>query len=474
MPTFVNNYSSLDLNAPPLTGQVGSLIEVCNQTLKNGYGWVISPPVSITRVGTLATVTLTAAQMLKVRTGMYLTISGCTGADGALYNGVFLVTYLSTTTFTYTMSGTPTGSAAGTISITSNLAMTLANVDDLVTATLTTPNPTLVTGDYVTITGAVETDFNSAYVVITVLSSTQFTYNASTSGTGSATGSPVYCKAGLQWNQAFAAGTNSQCYRSADSTSNQFYCQIIDNAATAGLGKEAQIYGAEVMSADNTVTSGRFPTAAQSASGWCVRKSATADTVTRQWEVHGDQRTFYIETHTGDTAAASHQGAGFGYFHTTKASDGYNTFCSGGTTFNVTTATVGHHAAAGWNLTGALAIARSYTQIGTCVLGGILSYSNTNAAVGVLGLSTTAGGVMTYPNGPDSGLYMQPLLVADTANMVRGRMPGYYGSLHGSIPLNHLEEVTGVAGAGNTLLATTVTNQSSMGMVFFDKFGPWT
>jgi hypothetical protein len=68
---------------------------------------------TVTNVAAVATVTTATAHGLA--TGNRVTMSGATGADGLLYNGVFVIAVTSPTTFTYTMTGTPTGSAAGTI-----------------------------------------------------------------------------------------------------------------------------------------------------------------------------------------------------------------------------------------------------------------------------------------------------------------------------------------------------------------------
>ncbi len=70
--------------------------------------------VSITRVGTTATVTTLAAH--PYTTGDIVAIQSATGADAALYNGDFEITVTGATTFTYTMAGTPGGDATGTIS----------------------------------------------------------------------------------------------------------------------------------------------------------------------------------------------------------------------------------------------------------------------------------------------------------------------------------------------------------------------
>ena len=61
---------------------------------------------SITHVGTLATLTTASAHGLS--TGVYVSITGTTPAD---YSGVFKITVLSTTTFTYRMLTIPSGNA---------------------------------------------------------------------------------------------------------------------------------------------------------------------------------------------------------------------------------------------------------------------------------------------------------------------------------------------------------------------------
>ena len=77
-------------------------------------GWSQHTPTSITRVGTLATVTMPSAT--NWQTGNMVTIAG---ASDALYNGTFAITVTAPTTFTYTMTGTPAASpATGTITAT--------------------------------------------------------------------------------------------------------------------------------------------------------------------------------------------------------------------------------------------------------------------------------------------------------------------------------------------------------------------
>jgi hypothetical protein len=81
-----------------------------NVKVRNGTQSVTS----LTRVGTLATVTSTAHGLA---TGQLVTIAGAT-SDPTLWNGTFVVTVTGANTFTYTMSGTPVTSPATGATIT--------------------------------------------------------------------------------------------------------------------------------------------------------------------------------------------------------------------------------------------------------------------------------------------------------------------------------------------------------------------
>ena len=73
------------------------------------------PVTSITRVGSLATVTTPVPH--EQVTSATVTIAG---ADQALYNGVEVITVLNDTQFTYTVAGMPATPATGTITYTAD------------------------------------------------------------------------------------------------------------------------------------------------------------------------------------------------------------------------------------------------------------------------------------------------------------------------------------------------------------------
>lgn len=85
-------------------------------TVQRNYEATIGTVSSITKSGTTATVTISTAHNLFV--GDSITIAG---ASDSLYNGVFtIVTIPTTTTFTYTMVSTPASNASGSLTATRN------------------------------------------------------------------------------------------------------------------------------------------------------------------------------------------------------------------------------------------------------------------------------------------------------------------------------------------------------------------
>ncbi len=101
-------FTSLQQGAPTINGVTGSLITALDAILVNGYGQVNVS--SITRSGTTATVTTATAHGLA--TGDVALIAG---AVETAYNGEFVITRTSATTFTYDVAGSPSTPATGTI-----------------------------------------------------------------------------------------------------------------------------------------------------------------------------------------------------------------------------------------------------------------------------------------------------------------------------------------------------------------------
>lgn len=483
MPYYNQEFRSSDLNSPPLTGQSGSSLVVLSACLVNGYAFTVSIT-GITRSGSTATATVSATDGLKLKTGQILTVAGAGQSD---YNITATITVASTTTFTYTVANSPTTPATGTITASSKLpitSITRGGTGNLTaTAVLANINTTLIPGDKITIEGAAQSPYNGAHTILTLTNSgsaTTITYAMSSDPGASASGTLTYYKSGLQWAHAVAGGTNAQSYVSQATVgaNAESYTprplQVVDNAATAGGAKEAQLWAYESITSDQNGTA-RWPTTAQLTNGMCLRKSTSADTVVRAWTLFGDEKSFDFEPQPEVT---TDQGNGygfyFGYFPSEKSGDAYNTILLGHSTFNnVNVGTVqGNHGLAPFSVTPAAGVGyvpRIYNQAGT---------SAQAALVGAVNAATISamGGVayITYPNPSNGALYTQRVRIVDGAGSLRGRLPGIHALLH-STPLTQFDISTNNNGLpGVTLRALNVnTGNNVQGQFMYDVFGPW-
>jgi hypothetical protein len=339
------------------------------------------------------------------------------------------------------------------------------------TVTLATANSTLQTGDWVTIAGAAESDYNGSYQ-ITVTSGTTFTYQVANSPATPATGTLTYAKSGAGWTKPFT-GTNKAAFRGGSTNNSaQFYFRIDESGGTTGGQKEAAVRAYESMSDVDTGT-GPFPTVAQAANGLCWRKSNTADATARPWAVVADDRGFYLQVNHGGTAATTSLQY-FGWFPSYKSADAYNCVLTGDGTFNSATAVSGLMIGGRWsNLTTRTecSIARSGSQTGGAI--GAMALG-VGAGSGDATLGSAGSTLVVYPNASDDALWQVPVLICDSGNNVRGRFPGAYAHAHVTIPVSNYDFVSGVNGLpGVTEIALDGKSSSTPGMLFVDITGPW-
>lgn len=108
--TQVITLRSTDTGAPTLSGQAGKLLDVLDACLVDGYN---SKTVqSITRSGQTATVTYATAHGYAADGITKVEISGAAQSE---YNGVFVISNVTTTSFDITVTGSPVTPATGTI-----------------------------------------------------------------------------------------------------------------------------------------------------------------------------------------------------------------------------------------------------------------------------------------------------------------------------------------------------------------------
>lgn len=124
----------------------------------------------------------------------------------------------------------------------SGTASSVTRSGDIATVTLTAHG--FNTGDYVEVSGAVQTAYNGK-VKVTVSSSSVFTYTVTGTPTTPATGTILAKRAAVGWAKT-TIGTNYKAYRQP-SGSNQFYLVCEDNDDDL----YSQVYGAESLDSGN-------------------------------------------------------------------------------------------------------------------------------------------------------------------------------------------------------------------------------
>ena len=145
----------------------------------NGTSFAIT---SITNTGTGALVTTASAHNLY--TGNIIVV---TGSTPSAYNGTYAITRQSATTFTYALTTNPGGDATvvGSYSVTAVTVSSLSHIGTTANVTTTT-NHGLFTGNQITVSGSIPSDYNGTFI-ITKVSDTQFTYVMATSPATDAT-----------------------------------------------------------------------------------------------------------------------------------------------------------------------------------------------------------------------------------------------------------------------------------------------
>ncbi|MFI5379426.1 MAG: PA14 domain-containing protein, partial [Tepidisphaerales bacterium] len=122
------------------------------------------------------------------------------GADQAAYNGTFVISNVTATTFTYTASATAATPATGTIS---EQVYGLCRTGSTVTINL--PGHGFANGDYVTISGAGQSDYNATFAISNVTANT-FTISVLNTPTTPGTGTNIVVRKAVQaWSSSTTA-----------------------------------------------------------------------------------------------------------------------------------------------------------------------------------------------------------------------------------------------------------------------------
>lgn len=139
-------------------------------------------------------------------------------------------------------------------------------------------------------------------------------------------------KAAAGWSQPIATASDIACYKQGVASKAACTLLVNDDGSGTPPATAARITGWRTLTTLTGVGvgSGQFPLPSQlQATGFCsVRKSASADAISRPWVVYADDRTFYF--FMGSEAGGVRRDFGFGEFYSYwGASDTNNCFIQG-------------------------------------------------------------------------------------------------------------------------------------------------
>lgn len=284
--------------------------------------------------------------------------------------------------------------------------------------------------DIISVSGAVEDEYNGRVTVATVPDADNFTYApavsnpASSPATGTILASTASGKAAAGWQLAYT-GTNTRSYRA------RFGARMSLGVDDSALAYNTRVRGFETMTAAGVAVgsgTGPFPTDAQVSGGLFAQK--TDNTAgTRAWQAYADDRTLYMSCDVNN--GGQHNQWGFGDFVSYKSGDAYNAFICGKTS-SVTSAagnqlgilTSGFDATvAGWY------VPRPYSQAGSSqVVGCKGDLARASQPFNGYG-ATPNSDVQAWPSTIDGSVHLARLMLQEPSG-IRGHFRGMWQCCH--------------------------------------------
>lgn len=297
-------------------------------------------------------------------------------------------------------------------------------------------------------------------------SATQYSFDATGIPDQVATGAITHRVAPLGWVKAFT-GTNLAAFKSADPAATGCLLRVDDTGTT-----DARVVAYEAMTDINTGT-GAFPTPAQVSGGrfWQKRNGSGNS----PWVMFGDGRFFYLAAAWHATYPTQYGVfAAFGDYPATKSPDPYACLLYGaGSSYASTNPGLAGSELAISDTSGETNGPRAYTGLGS-------SLALNRRAVSpwaVSGVSGNSAMAARYPNEPDGGLYVAPMVLHDVPSYVlRGALPGiWFIPQATNATFGARDRVVGVTGlVGKALRAVALgVGGTQNGAIFFDTTGPW-
>lgn len=330
-------------------------------------------------------------------------------------------------------------------------------------------------GSVAEIAGAVPAGLNGQKRVLSIVSATTYTYDATGIADQTATGSITHKVAAAGWEKAFSS-TDLAAYRSLDVASTRLYLRVDDTDFAV-----ARVRGFETMSSISVGT-GPFPTDVQSpggSGGLYVRKTnlGSVSAASRGWVILADSRGFYLlRDHVGPASGNTGwmSASFFGDIKSNKSPDPYGFLISsaGTNTNNFPSQEDGEMSRVSTTADTFAFLARGSSGLG----GSVYTRRNAPAPAGFTNSYSgqTNAGFVQFPNGADNGLYVSPLHVIEPYGSIcyRGDYPGAYFAPQaiGNVVFPTRSVIDGVVSVPDRTLMAALNNS---GVMFFDVTGPW-
>ncbi len=352
-------------------------------------------------------------------------------------------------------------------------SMTVSN--NVVTANISAGHG-FVKWQVIQVAGATPSGLNGEHRV-TEVTTTTVKFEVTGVANGTATGTITLKTAPIGWIKAHA-GTNKAAYRIDTTKYPQSPTHLVrfdDNYTYA-----ARIKGYESMDSVDTGTN-QFPTDGQMSQGLWLNKTETGTTTEyRSWFIVGDGRLFYfgINNYSSNLNSTGPIWGAFGEYQATAA-DPYAFVVSG--SYASEYSSVYSYNQSVFSSTGRdnyQYIARSYDGLTTSCQYRMQTWPNDYGASGYTG-------PVSYPNGPNNGLYLCPPDLMELGGSLfqhRGRYPGAFvvpNQIRGRIVPDRQTAVMddSIAGFEGRILGFYPVVGSSgtreWGVVAFDLTGPW-
>lgn len=261
----------------------------------------------------------------------------------------------------------------------------------------------------------------------------------------------------LGWGKAFS-DTNKASYRAP--SGNRMYLGIDDTTTL-----NARVRGFETMTAAGVAVAsgtGPFPTDAQVSGGGYIYKGSDTTTA-RPWRFASDGTMFYLTI----TSATYPILFSFGDIISFKASDAFGTLISGEGSASTSAHGVVVTPTSGYAPTGAHALARSYTQLGSAVL----TNKIVDGAYGAGSGTEIGSNGIAYPSPVEGGLILSRVRAGESALVsVRGIYPGLWAPCHVR-PLTDGDTFTGTGDLDGR--AFVAWNVGSSGQAIIETSDTW-